>query len=241
MNNSRKLLFFLPSIFTALNVACGFASIVTAWSGNYLTASLLLFLALIFDSFDGKIARLIEAESHFGEQFDSMSDMISFGVAPCLLVYFQLLHSYGKFGAAIAFFYLLCGALRLARFNTNIDKINYNFFQGLPIPSAAMALVGVSLIYDNYYILKPYPYVFLIYIPIYSFLMISNIPFCSFKDSNWVREHKKAVLLIIFTIFILVFLFHKFIIFIIINLYVLISLLYLFFNRRKLSEAIWKE
>jgi CDP-diacylglycerol--serine O-phosphatidyltransferase len=162
MQNSKKLSFFLPNIFTALNMACGFASITLSIEGRFESACILLILGAIFDSVDGRIARITGTSSHFGEQFDSMSDLISFGAAPSFLLYQKYLHQYERLGAVIAFLYILCGALRLARFNANIEKIRSDFFQGLPIPGAAMALIGFILFseampqFDYYMAVAPF-------------------------------------------------------------------------------------
>ena len=130
-NEAKKLAYFLPNTFTALNMGCGFFSIVLAWKGEFYNACMLLFLGAIFDSVDGRVARLTGTQSTFGEQFDSISDVISFGIAPALLVYNRFFLDLNKFGIMISFVYCLCGALRLARFNANIDKVSSTFFQGL--------------------------------------------------------------------------------------------------------------
>ncbi|MEI8346972.1 MAG: CDP-diacylglycerol--serine O-phosphatidyltransferase, partial [Pseudomonadota bacterium] len=143
--DAKKLAFFLPNTFTALNMACGFASIIFAQQGDFYKASMILILGAIFDSVDGRVARLTGTQSDFGEQFDSISDVITFGAAPAMLMYARFFTDLGRFGLVISFLYLLCGALRLARFNANIDKISSEFFQGLPIPGAALAQAGLVL------------------------------------------------------------------------------------------------
>ena len=138
MPDKKKLAFFLPNSFTALNLACGFFSILLSFKGEFYFACIVLGLGAIFDSVDGRVARLTGTQSSFGEQFDSLSDLISFGMAPSFLVFNRFLSESGRVGVIVAFFYLLCGALRLARFNANINKVSSTFFQGLPIPSGAL-------------------------------------------------------------------------------------------------------
>ena len=103
-------------------------------------------MGALFDSVDGRVARLTGTQSSFGEQFDSLSDLISFGMAPAMIYYFKFLAGSGRPGMVVAFIFLLCGALRLARFNANIDKVSSDYFQGLPIPGAATAVIGFILL-----------------------------------------------------------------------------------------------
>lgn len=242
MNESRKLSFFLPNFFTALNMACGFASIIFSLQNDYYKACMIIMLGVIFDTVDGRIARLTGTQSVFGEQFDSISDVISFGMAPAILIYHRFLIASGRLGLVLTFLYLLCGALRLARFNSNIDKKNPNFFQGLPIPAAAMALVGYVLISIEIKIFENFSlYVPMGYMAFYSILMISNIPFCSFKNSEWVRIHRKRVLVIIFLLVAFILTYEEIMLIVLINIYVLGSLVYFLINKGKLKDIfLWK-
>jgi CDP-diacylglycerol--serine O-phosphatidyltransferase len=242
LNTPRRLAFFLPNTFTALNMACGFFSIILAWKGEFYNASMLLLLGAIFDSVDGRVARMTHTQSAFGEQFDSISDVVTFGVAPAFLVYNKFFIDLGRIGLLTSFIFLLCGALRLARFNANIDKVSSEFFQGLPIPSGALALSGLTLFTLEYPdTMKLSPFCFVAYVLFFAFLMISNIPFNSFKKSEWVRSHKKRVLFIIFLVMILAFVKEQIMIGLIINVYVFASLIYFFKNRGALQEMFhWK-
>jgi len=241
LNTPRRLAFFLPNTFTALNMACGFFSIILGWKGEFYPAAMLLVLGAIFDSVDGRVARMTHTQSAFGEQFDSISDVVTFGVAPAFLVYNKFFSDMGRIGLITSFVFLLCGALRLARFNANIEKVSSDFFQGLPIPSGALALVGLTLFsleYPEVNSLKP---LLILYVLFFSFLMISNIPFNSFKKSEWVRLHKKRVLFIIFLIMILTFTQEHIMIGLIINTYVFASLLYFIKNKGALQDMFqWK-
>jgi len=241
LNTPRRLAFFLPNTFTALNMACGFFSIILGWKGDFYPAAMLLVLGAIFDSVDGRVARMTHTQSAFGEQFDSISDVVTFGAAPAFLVYNRFFSDMGRIGLITSFIFLLCGALRLARFNANIDKVSSDFFQGLPIPSGALAMVGLvlfSLEYNQFQIFPPF---LVLYVLFFAFLMISNIPFNSFKKSEWVRLHKKRVLFLIFSMGILTFVKEQIMIGLIINLYVFASLIYFLKNKGELKDMFqWK-
>jgi CDP-diacylglycerol--serine O-phosphatidyltransferase len=236
MKDSKRLAYFLPNIFTALNMACGYGSIVLSTRDEYYLAALLLVLGGIFDLVDGRIARLLSAQSSFGEQFDSLSDIVTFGVAPAMLVYNTFFIDYGRPGQVIPFLFCLCGALRLARFNANIDKVSSNYFQGLPIPGGAMALAGLVLLSQDYIEVRDYAYWVMAYVAIYSFLMISNIPFYSFKDSEWVRKNKRLMLFLIFAVLILLVIHEKIMILAIIQVYVISCLIYFLTHRKEFKD-----
>jgi CDP-diacylglycerol--serine O-phosphatidyltransferase len=226
LTDHRRFAFFLPNIFTALNMACGFAAILASINGEFYKACMLVVLGALFDSVDGRVARLTGTQSEFGEQFDSLSDLITFGITPAIIFYFRFLQDSGRVGIVLAFFFLLCGALRLARFNANIDKIKSDYFQGLPIPGGATAIVSFVLLSLQ---VSEIPYVDIvskIYILFYSILMISSIPFPSFKKSEWVKNHRKQVLMILFLILSSLFIYEEVMIPIIITVYVLLSFSY---------------
>ena len=197
---SRRLAYFIPNTFTALNMACGFIAILFAFHGEFYKACMFIVLGAIFDSVDGRIARMTNTQSAFGEQFDSLSDLVSFGVSPAIVYYFRFLKDTGRPGMVACFFFMLCGALRLARFNANIDKDKSYYFQGLPIPggaTAAISLIFLGINFPEIENFKPFTVAYLLF---YAALMISNIPFPSFKKSEWVKNHKKQVLMVIFMI-----------------------------------------
>jgi CDP-diacylglycerol---serine O-phosphatidyltransferase len=239
---NRRWAFFLPNTFTALNMACGFAAILHGFQGEFYKACMFIVLGAVFDSVDGRVARMTNTQSAFGEQFDSMSDLVSFGVSPAIVYYFRFLANSGRPGMVAAFFFILCGALRLARFNANIDKNKSDYFQGLPIPggaTAVIALVLISLSLPEIVDYKPFTVGYLIF---YAVLMISNIPFPSFKKSEWVKTNKKQVLMVIFMILASLFIYEEIMIPIIITFYVVASLIY-FLTHRKKFEGIfdWQE
>ncbi len=239
--DNRKLAFFLPNTFTALNMGCGFIAIIQAFKGNFYQASMFIVLAAFFDSMDGRVARMTGTQSSFGEQFDSLSDLVSFGVAPAFLYYYRFLDGYGRPGMILAFFFMLCGALRLARFNANIDRIKSDYFQGLPIPGGACAVTGLvlfSTVEPGFSKLAPLT---MAYILFYSVLMISSVPFPSFKNSPWVKKHKKQVLMILLIVLTSMFTYEEVMILVNITFYVLASLLYVAFNKEKFAGIFdWK-
>ncbi|MCF8057966.1 MAG: CDP-diacylglycerol--serine O-phosphatidyltransferase [Bacteriovoracaceae bacterium] len=242
MSPAKRFAFFLPNIFTGLNMACGFSSMVFATRGMHYEAAMILILGAIFDSVDGRVARLTGTSSHFGEQFDSLSDAVSFGVAPAFLIYQKYLLNYGRLGAVISFFYLLCAALRLARFNANITKVRSDFFQGLPSPGAALGMIGLILLADKFPQLNEYSEYTLGYTAIYALLMITTIPFHSFKDSDFVRRHKRAILFFFFVGAALTVIYYQVMFALGMAIYVLFSLFYYLYKIKEFGDAFqWSE
>lgn len=241
MNEHKRLAFFLPNTFTALNMACGFIAIIFSMQGDFYKACMAIALGAIFDSVDGRVARLTGTQSPFGEQFDSLSDLISFGMAPAMVFYNRFFFDMGRLGLVLSFLFLLCGALRLARFNANIDRVSSDYFQGLPIPGGACAMIGLILLSIEMPGLMAYKFVPAIYSLFYSTLMISNIPFPSFKKSPWVKNHKKQVLIIMFSVIASLFIYEEIMIPILITIYVISSLTYFVLHRDQFKDIFhWK-
>lgn len=146
----RRSIYLLPNVFTTANLFAGFYAVVQAINGRFEVAAIAIFVAMIFDGMDGRVARLTNTQSAFGEQYDSLSDMTSFGIAPALVMYQWVLQDLGRWGWLAAFIYVVGAALRLARFNTNIAVVDKRFFQGLPSPAAAALLAGfIWIAVDN--------------------------------------------------------------------------------------------
>ena len=139
----RRGIYLLPNLFTTAALFCGFYAIVASIKGHFETASIAIFVAMLLDGVDGRVARLTNTESDFGAEFDSLADMVSFGLAPALVMYLWSLSDLGKVGWLIAFIYVACAALRLARSNTQVGNADKNYFQGLASPSAAAIVVGL--------------------------------------------------------------------------------------------------
>ena len=135
-------IYLLPNLFTTANLFAGFFCIVTAINGNFYVAAATVFVAMVLDSLDGRVARLTNTQSAFGAEYDSLSDMVAFGLAPAVLAYQWALSSLGNVGLTVAFIYVACAALRLARFNTQIGKVDKKWFIGLASPAAAGVVAG---------------------------------------------------------------------------------------------------
>ncbi len=141
--------FLIPSLCTTASLFCGFYSIIRSIAGDYYHAAVAIFLAAIFDMLDGRIARMTHSESDFGVEYDSLVDLVSFGLAPGILLYLWSLKGFGRIGWLAVFLYFACGALRLARYNVQIETVEKKKFQGLPIPSAALILASLFIFYQS--------------------------------------------------------------------------------------------
>ncbi len=182
----RRGIYLLPNLFTTGALFSGFYAVVAGMNGRFETAAIAIFIAMIFDGLDGRVARLTNTQSKFGAEYDSLSDMVSFGVAPGLVMFSWALSSLGKFGWAVAFIYVACAALRLARFNTQIDTADKNYFSGLASPAAAAVMAGIVWVsQDQGWVGVDVPVGLAILAgcltALMGFLMISNVKYHSFK------------------------------------------------------------
>jgi CDP-diacylglycerol---serine O-phosphatidyltransferase len=182
----RRGIYLLPNLFTTAALFSGFYAIVQAMNNRFELAAIAIFVAMVLDGLDGRVARLTHTQSEFGAEYDSLSDMVSFGVAPALVMYEWALKDLGKLGWTAAFVYCAGAALRLARFNVNIEVVDKRYFQGIPSPAAAALLAGLVWVFDDLGIdrelwLSIIAWVFTMYAGI---TMVSNVPFFSFKDYN---------------------------------------------------------
>ena len=182
----------LPSIFTTFALFAGFYSIIASVNGDFTLAAISIMVAMLWDTLDGRVARLTNTQSAFGAEYDSLSDLVSFGVAPALLVYEWSLSDLGRIGWLAAFIYLACAALRLARFNTQVGAADKRYFQGLPSPASAGVIasmiwlkfwnfeyfdIGVGVVSLSYYIGVGITI-------LCGLLMVSNVRYFSFKEFN---------------------------------------------------------
>ncbi len=203
----RRGIYLLPNLFTLAALFSGFYAIVQAMNQRFELAAIAIFAAMVLDGMDGRVARLTNTQSAFGEQFDSLSDMTSFGVAPALVMYEWILNDLGRWGWAGAFVYCAGAALRLARFNANLGVVDKRFFQGLPSPAAAALIAGfVWLAIDNKFhirdVLLPWAAFGL---TVYAGLtMVSSAPFYSGKNFHLTRSVPFWVLVIAIVILFLV-------------------------------------
>ncbi|MBT7410640.1 MAG: CDP-diacylglycerol--serine O-phosphatidyltransferase [Methylococcales bacterium] len=182
----RKGIYLLPNLFTTAALFCGFYAIITAIHGKFEAAAIAIFVAMIMDGLDGRVARMTNTQSDFGCQYDSLSDMVSFGLAPALMVYLWSLSSLGKIGWFAAFVYTAGTALRLARFNTQAEVADKKYFQGLASPAAAAIIAGMIWVAADYNLNpKDFEIVSLIITITAGLFMVSNIRYHSFKEIDF--------------------------------------------------------
>jgi CDP-diacylglycerol--serine O-phosphatidyltransferase len=200
----RKGVYVLPNLFTLAALFGGFYAVVMAMNGRYEQACYGVFCAMVLDSLDGRVARMTGTQSAFGAEMDSLSDMVSFGAAPALIVYEWALKGLGKPGWCVAFLYCACAALRLARFNTNLAIVDKRYFQGLPSPAAAALVVGfIWVVVDQLgggYDVNGDPLLSwsAAAVAFYAGLtMVVNVPFYSFKDLSLKRSVPFVVIVLI--------------------------------------------
>jgi CDP-diacylglycerol--serine O-phosphatidyltransferase len=185
----RPGIFWLPNAITTAALFAGFYAIVQAMNGRFAAAAAAIFVAMVFDGLDGRVARLTRTQSAFGAEFDSLSDMVAFGAAPALVMYEWAMRDLGRLGWAAAFAYCACAALRLARFNTNIAVVDKRFFQGLPSPAAAALVAGFVWAMVTFQIMPVQVKWFAVAVTVFAAAtMVSNVPFYSGKDINMRRS-----------------------------------------------------
>lgn len=183
--NYKRGIYILPNLFTVSALFAGFYAVVASMRGAYAEAAVAIFIAMILDSLDGRVARMTNTQTAFGAELDSLSDMVSFGVAPAFVSYTWVLYSLGKIGWLAAFIYAVAVALRLARFNTQLGKSDKRYFQGLPCPAGAAVIAGLVWTCTDLG-LSGWPVALLtaVLAVIVAMFMVSNLRYRSFKDLN---------------------------------------------------------
>ncbi|UXZ04310.1 CDP-diacylglycerol--serine O-phosphatidyltransferase [Moraxella nasicaprae] len=197
--------YLIPNLITTLSLFSGFYSILLSMNGEFYRAGLAIFVSAFLDGMDGRAARLLNAQSPFGEQYDSLADSLAFGLAPAILVYSFALQSLGRFGMACAFVYIACAAFRLARFNVQIGTVDKRYFIGLASPLAALLLacgVLVALKYADFIngMSVQLVWLFAVWTIVCGFLMVSNVKYYSFKEFD-----KQKVPFVVLLIAVLIF------------------------------------
>ncbi len=192
-----KGIYLLPNIFTTGNLFLGFFSIIASVQGEYEKAAVAIILGGVFDSVDGKIARWTKTTSKFGEEYDSLSDLVTFGLAPAILSFLWALKPFGRIGWLAAFLFVVAGAFRLARFNVNTGNVDKRYFTGLAIPAGAGVIATSVLAYHHFfgYSESSKPFWFVVVVLGIAFLMVSNIRYYSFKDIDLVKRRPFKILL----------------------------------------------
>jgi CDP-diacylglycerol--serine O-phosphatidyltransferase len=181
----RRGIYILPSLFTTASLFAGFYAIVQAMNGSFELVAPAIFIAMVLDALDGRVARLTHTESAFGTQYDSLVDMVSFGLAPALIMYEWALSGMGRLGWLAAFIYAACAGLRLARFNAQVGIADKRYFTGLPSPAAAALVMGFIWVLHSYGIPGRDISILALAVTVAAGgLMVSNVRFRSFKDIN---------------------------------------------------------
>ena len=201
----RRGIYILPNIFTSLNIFCGFYAVIASIDHNFSAAAISIIIAVVFDALDGKIARATNTTSKFGVEYDSLADLISFGLAPGVMIYLWALRPLGRMGWLAAFLFMVCGALRLARFNTQSGTKSNEYFVGLPIPAGA-AMTATTVLFCSKFGISGNASHLIILIMLYmlSFLMVSTIKYNSFKKPELFKRMNFNVLVSVILILIFI-------------------------------------
>lgn len=231
-NNTNKiqLIYIFPNLFTAASIFVGVISILTSVKGDFEKAAIFILLSLVFDGLDGRVARLTNTTSKFGAEFDSLADIVSFGVAPAILFYYSIGIQYGKVGSLLTAMYVVFGAIRLARFNVMTSVSEPSVFIGVPIPTAAVVLTMWILMIEKYTFLKNYNIIVLVGIALISLLMVSNFRYPSFKKINLSKPNLTKVLVYLVMVFSIIYLYPIESITVIITAYLFYGLLRAIYN-----------
>ncbi len=201
----RRGIYLLPNLFTTAGLFAGFFAIIAAMNGRFEAACIAVFIAMVMDGLDGRIARMTNTQSDFGKEYDSLADMVSFGLAPSLVVYLWALAPLGKIGYACAFVYAAGAALRLARFNTQVGIIDKRYFQGLASPAASALIVGFVWWGDDAsWIAADVAWIAAVLTVAAGVLMVSNVRYNSFKDQDLRGRVPFFKILFVVAIFVLV-------------------------------------
>lgn len=242
-NKKQRLkgIYLLPNLFTTAALFSGFYAVISAMNGHFSAAATAIFIAMILDGLDGRVARMTNTQSDFGAEYDSLSDMLSFGVAPALIMYSWVLSSMGKLGWIAAFIYCVGAALRLARFNTQSGSTDKRYFTGLASPAAAGIIAGfVWICVDNNIAPLDVNWLALTITITSGLLMVSNLLYRSFKDLNLKDKIPFVALLVMVLVFVSITLQPPLILFVIFLLYGLsgpvIFVLRVLFKKRVLGK-----
>jgi CDP-diacylglycerol--serine O-phosphatidyltransferase len=203
--NIRRGIYILPNLITAGSLFAGFYSMIETLSGNYGSAAVWIFISAICDGLDGKVARLTGTTSQFGVEFDSLADLVAFGVTPGLMMYAWALKPFGRLGWLAAFLFVVCGALRLARFNVQVATVESKRFVGLPIPAAASMVASTVLLFNHFGWPSSYKRLaILALIYLLAFLMVSSVKYYSFKDPELIKRQPFGFLVLAVVLLIIV-------------------------------------
>jgi CDP-diacylglycerol---serine O-phosphatidyltransferase len=241
--NMRKGIYILPNLFTTGSLFAGFYGMVATMNGDYRTAAIWILVSSVFDGLDGKVARATGTTSKFGVEYDSLADLVAFGVAPGLLMYSWALKPFGRLGWLAAFLFVVCGALRLARFNVQVNTVESKRFVGLPIPAAA-SIVSATVLFFHHFGWDSYRRIaILVLIYFVAFLMVSNFRYYSFKDPELIKRQPFGFLVLAVILLIIVAAEPVVMLFVLFICYMLsgpIAFLLTYPRRRRLEKALHK-
>lgn len=240
----KRGIYILPNLLTTGSLFSGFYSMVASLNGNFSSAAIWIFAAAVFDGLDGKVARMTGTTSKFGVEYDSLADLVAFGVTPALMVYAWALRPFGRVGWLAAFLFVVCGALRLARFNVQVNTVESKRFVGLPIPGAACMVASTVLLFHHFgwpSSFKRLAIIALIYL--LAFLMVSSFRYYSFKDPELIKRQPFGFLVLAIVLLIVVAAAPVVMIFTIMLTYVLsgpVASVFTWPRRRRLEKAVHK-
>lgn len=235
----KRGVYVLPNFFTTLSLLTGFYAIISVVDGEFQHAASAILVSLLLDGIDGRVARFTGSTSRFGVEYDSLTDLVAFGIAPGLLAFSWALVPFGRFGWLAAFVYVACGTLRLARFNTQTGAAKNDRFSGLPIPAAASLIAStVLLFYYLGYNESTKHIAILVIIYILSFLMVSNIKYNSFKELGLLKRKPFSFMVTLVLILVVIAARPQVMLFTLFLSYVLSGPAAMVFHRRKVVEEL---
>ena len=202
----RRGVYILPNLFTTASLFTGFLAMLLAVQGNIEGSALAILFSALMDGLDGKVARLTNTASEFGIQYDSLADLVAFGVAPAFTSWMWVLEGYGKLGIGVAFLYVACTALRLARFNVCVTTVSKKFFVGLPCPAAGCA-VAMFILFSSYlpsWLEARTPFLGLVVTFVMALLMVSRVRYFSFKEYGFLKTHAFSSMISALLVFVLI-------------------------------------
>jgi CDP-diacylglycerol---serine O-phosphatidyltransferase len=233
----RKSVYLLPNLLTSMSLFGGFYSIVATIDGKFVHASYAIFLACLCDALDGTVARKTGSASRFGVEYDSLADLVAFGVAPGILAYMWALKGYGRFGWLAAFLYVACGALRLARFNVQVDSVQKKQFLGLPIPMAASVIAASVLLFGQLQLSVEVKKIFTpVLMYVLAFLMVSAVRYSSTKEMSFLRTRHFEAIVAAILLFVIVLIQPEITLFVIAFGYAVSGPVLFLFRRKAASE-----
>jgi CDP-diacylglycerol--serine O-phosphatidyltransferase len=238
----RKGIYILPNSLTLGGMFCGFYAIIASFKGHFIYSAWAILIAIIFDGLDGWVARLTNTTTKFGIELDSLSDLVAFGVAPAVLLYSWALQPFGRVGWGAAFLFVICGALRLARYNVQMGNTESKAFTGLPIPGAGIVVASLVLFHNEVLgSIAGRNYIVLFLTFLLAALMVSTLRFHGMKEFDFKKRKPFWLLVVIVVAFVLIFMYPEIVIFIFSIIYVswgIVEGTYIFHKKRKLKESV---